>query len=708
MGADDVEELKRSKEMQRLVTLRNVMTMQSALIRGDDKVVLEGPENISKDKVLKRVRKLPSDLKRGMPYARWWRPRRVAYPGEHGWKRSLQRGRQPACVPALIPQGRTWDGLKLHWIKVLGTGGSGIATLWEAVFENGERLKVVIKMAIDDSVYFDSRRQLGWHQRYGRSRHTVRALDLPMMIAMRRMPPTVGSDAKFQLPSLYKPESFNDARLNVLTLEYMDQGSLYEMMVLASRKGIRFSNKVLWEMWECLVRAVGSVAYEPVMPKESMPFEDCVDDFENRSIRIPVNFHTYDVHFDLDEHNVLLHSNDQVHSCGPVLKLHDFGAFSHNMRECWQTWNYKDYLAARQMPKINRALPEQIHENWDGFESNKPPKPSFFSFDNITDNDKSSLAGIYGPWSNVYLIGSLMESVITHNWIAWPMKAELCQTSTGQIRSYGWRLQRREYSWVDRELVDVLIRCQSMRPYVRPHMLQLAWECEKRRKKGFSETDDETRAFWKGFWEPPRAEAFFVAEQRRQQTGHRFSARSATVSHASPLREATCAPASSSPQDGNPSGSAKEGDSSSLEEGDCSSPKTIRPRPRPAPIRIAGSTAIAPFSSQEPYYRSASVLPSAALVQEGALDASGEAGALSSFWSLYGQDEFDDQGKKQDVGASSPRSVHPPSPSRWRATRWRPGLESSPGGQRGVVNRMAARALHLELQHGASASGHMY
>ncbi|PHH83706.1 hypothetical protein CDD82_4668 [Ophiocordyceps australis] len=410
MGADGIERFRRSDELKRLATLRNVMTMQSALIRGDDEVVLEGPESFHEDNILKRVRKLPSNVKRGMQYAKWWRPTQTTYLVEDGWDRGLKRGRQLTSVPVLVPEGRTWDGLKLHWIKVLGTEGSGIVTLWEAVFENGERVKVVIKMAIGGNVYFDSRRKLGWHQRYGRSRHTVQALDLPMMVAKRRLPQTVGSDGKPELPFLYNPEPFNDAKLNVLTLEHMDQGSLYEMMVLASRKGIRFSNKVLWEMWECLVRAVGSVAYEPAMSKEPMAFEECLDDIKNRIACIPIDSSTYDVHFDLDEHNVLLHSNDETHSCGPVLKFHSFGAFSHDMRECWQTWNYKHYLAARQMPRINRALPEQIHEEWDTFESRKPPKASFFSGNSATDIDRSVVAGSYGSWCNIYLIASLVSS----------------------------------------------------------------------------------------------------------------------------------------------------------------------------------------------------------------------------------------------------------------------------------------------------------
>jgi hypothetical protein len=135
-----------------------------------------------------------------------------------------------------------WDGFRLEWIKVLGQGGFGIATLWHVIFEDHSHIKVVIKIPVRVNADFDS--ELDWHLRYGGASHVTQSLDIQAMADSVRRRINRGH-------MIGRGARFVQTNMSVLVLEYAEHGSLYEMLAKASYFDISFSSKVLWEIWEC-------------------------------------------------------------------------------------------------------------------------------------------------------------------------------------------------------------------------------------------------------------------------------------------------------------------------------------------------------------------------------------------------------------------------------------------------------------------------
>lgn len=95
-----------------------------------------------------------------------------------------------------------------------------------------------------------------------------------------------------------------------------------------------------------------------------------------------------------------------------------------------------------------------------------------------------------------------MESVITKHWVGHPMTTmnytAQDQRCTGP--SYGWRICRPDYSYIDSELLDLIVQCQYERPADRPHLDYILRKICERKHHGFQEHDYETRDFWDDFW----------------------------------------------------------------------------------------------------------------------------------------------------------------------------------------------------------------
>ncbi|RFU74939.1 hypothetical protein TARUN_7307 [Trichoderma arundinaceum] len=278
-----------------LTSTRNMFAIQSALIRGDRVVTLHNttrllPEHYKKVRVPYEPKNMPQD-----------RPFEWPFGDQYDDSRSSDTV-QPRVVDNYIDL-LNWDGFRLEWIKVLGEGGFGMATLWDAIFEDQSRVKVVIKIPVRVNADFDS--ELDWHLRYGGASHVTQSLDLQAMADGVRRRINRGH-------MVGRGPRFAQTDLSVLVLEYAERGSLYEMMAKASYFGINFSNKALWEIWECF-----------------------------------------------------LVSEDAQHLHHPIFKLHDFGEFSKRMRECWLQWTEDDYWKVRKCPKPNRTAPETISKEWD-------------------------------------------------------------------------------------------------------------------------------------------------------------------------------------------------------------------------------------------------------------------------------------------------------------------------------------------------------
>lgn len=86
----------------------------------------------------------------------------------------------------------------------------------------------------------------------------------------------------------------------------------------------------------------------------------------------------------------------------PVLKIHDFGEFSYDMREAWQSWDARKYWKRRSPCKMNRVSPEQIHQGWDELSTNSPDLEDNFRGDNLLQG--FPITGRYGMWTSIHLV----------------------------------------------------------------------------------------------------------------------------------------------------------------------------------------------------------------------------------------------------------------------------------------------------------------
>ncbi|KAL7961172.1 hypothetical protein V8C34DRAFT_320370 [Trichoderma compactum] len=473
-----------------LTPTRNISAIRSALLRGDRVVTLHNTSRILREHA-KSIR---------VPY----HPRHMQHDQLFEWPFGDQysdsrssHSTQPRQVGQFVEL-LEWDGFRLEWIRVLGQGGFGIATLWHVIFEDQSSIKVVIKIPVRANADFDS--ELDWHLRYGGASHVTQALDIQAMADSVRRRINRGH-------MIDRGPRFVQTNMDVLALEYAERGSLYEMMAKASYFGIRFSNKVLWEIWECLVKGVVSTALQPDAARRWGPegldkVLDSLDDVGNidELLRICTLIDSHDVHLDLEEQNILL-SEDAQHSHHPIFKLHDFGDFSHRMRECWQQWEEGDYWNVRRCPKSNRTPPETISKEWDKVDLSNPGPVSRFTGESF-DAQHNEVAGRYGTWTNVFTIAKIMEAVITRNWVGHPMTT---MNYTAQDRrctggSYGWRICRQDHGYIEAELLDLIMQCQYEKPANRPQLAYLLRKICDRKYRGFEELDDETRSFWDGFW----------------------------------------------------------------------------------------------------------------------------------------------------------------------------------------------------------------
>ncbi|KAH0489274.1 hypothetical protein TgHK011_009713 [Trichoderma gracile] len=473
--------------------IRNLLTIQAALVRGDKHVTLHNAS---------RVTELDVQRLRPPYHPRHHRHHDRPFECLFGYppQSSSPNGdtTQPKRVEEYIEM-LNWDGFRLEWVKVLGEGGFGMATLWNAIFEDGSSVKAVIKIPVRSNANFDS--ELQWHLRYAGASHVTQALDLQAMADNVRRRMNRGY-------MINRGARFNPSDLEILVLEYADRGSMFDLLNKASHFNIVFSTKALWEIWECLVKGAVSVALQPDAIRrwghdgldkvlESLDDPDNMDELR----RICTLIDSHDVHFDIEEQNVLI-AEDEQHGHHPIFKLHDFGEFSHKMRVNWAFWPESEYWRLRRVPKVNRIPPETITREWDTFDPANPGPLQRFVGDTFGP-DKNVSAGRYGTWTNLFLIGQIMESVITKLWVSHPMTTMRFRPYDGRSdgQTYGWRICRREFAWIEIELRSLILQCQYEKPADRPPLAYLLQKIAERKQRGFPEEPDwQTRRFWDLFW----------------------------------------------------------------------------------------------------------------------------------------------------------------------------------------------------------------
>ncbi|KPM43332.1 hypothetical protein AK830_g3173 [Neonectria ditissima] len=478
--------------------IRNFFAVQCAILRGDAEVTLHNASSVSFEMRNKLRRTHGPDKNHTAP-----EEYKFYYVGDRTLRDDLTDDRVRKVFP-----NKKFQGFTPEFIKILGAGGFGAATLWRIHFEGGVTRNVVIKISVSDG--FDADEERFWHMRYGGSRHTVQLFDLAKYASMTR------DTFKYKNPRAplkYAEGSiFEDKVVNGIILEHMNRGDLVSVLRKASSHLPCFPNRVLWGIWTCLIKGAAAVAFQPTFAEKNQIFEQEMEQAKAEN-RLGAFFKdlekeeiAHDVHFDLEESNILI-GDDYKHPTQPVFKLHDFGGFSHMMSENWDTWDEEEYWRNRKPTKMTRLTPEQIHQDWDELSINVPREEGTgrFSGDNLTQGNP--IAGRFGAWTNIFIIAKTMEAVMTFLYVAHPFTSKPYTTLDGttQAKTYGWRLNKPKYANIDLELRDIVCQCLFERPIDRPGIVSLLRAINRRHQRGFEETGEDVKKFWHDFFSPEAA-----------------------------------------------------------------------------------------------------------------------------------------------------------------------------------------------------------
>lgn len=217
-----------------LLDWRNMMALQSAIVRGETEVLFHNcpvvPE-VYWEKVRYRDRQLN---KRYNFHYRTTKPQKIP---QHVDDSAARRGIDDV----------KWKGFRFEFLEILAAGGHGYASLWRVWFEDGSSKKVVIKRSLGGN--FDYEGESHFHLRYAGAEHTSQVLDLHAE-AMK-----IQNEVRQRNPLArlrYRNGSdFNAASLELIVFEFMEHGDLGKVLTLASQMDVQFPDRTLWGIWEC-------------------------------------------------------------------------------------------------------------------------------------------------------------------------------------------------------------------------------------------------------------------------------------------------------------------------------------------------------------------------------------------------------------------------------------------------------------------------
>ena len=219
-----------------LVPLRNNYTWISGCLRGERNVVLHVPRDQPNrilpedDRIERELNLFPGGSlgsKQNVPF--WyseWVPEDIMQEKrdmtEEVMSKSLETG---------------FRGFRLHWKKIVGQGGFGLITLWEAEFEDGHREDIIIKMGLHaDMDFFE---ESSWHDRYSMASRIVQTRDLAAMATQHQ-----------RAKRFARGQVFSANQEKVLVMENMRLGSLYSILQKAAIIQRHFPSNALWQLWE--------------------------------------------------------------------------------------------------------------------------------------------------------------------------------------------------------------------------------------------------------------------------------------------------------------------------------------------------------------------------------------------------------------------------------------------------------------------------
>ncbi|KAF5718430.1 hypothetical protein FGLOB1_1620 [Fusarium globosum] len=484
-----------------LIGKRNVIAVQSALIRGEEEVFLFNWKSF------------PQHL---WQYVSPWDQRPIGQETVHHFTDFPKRDAPYDPLGPLSQDARKmienkrWNGMNFKLIKVLAQGGHGYVTLWDVVFEDKSVRRVVIKRPIDSSTNsFDPYKEAEFHLRYGGAQHTTQVIDLHREVVdiRNRMMKSGTIDAC----ALRVGKDWKAEEQKCVVFEYMKFGDMVNIMQTVATRNVQIPAQVLWGIWECLVLALATIAYTPSDSSGNSSFEtwwkDVVSDRDEamafldhveRDWKIE-----HDVHLDLEVLNVLAGHDPATHPDQPVFKLHDLGAWSYKMNQFWESHNEDEIWSMRDPVKPHAATPEQFSRDWDSIRVSlpEPTLRQFFGGEDLEKLGGMEVAGRFGMWTNIFLIAKVMESIITREFSRFPYKA-VDHDETNKP-THGGRLQTPQFQHIDMELRQIVTRCLHEKPKDRPLITQILRNILGRKEQGFNNKGPQSvHQWWKALFEP--------------------------------------------------------------------------------------------------------------------------------------------------------------------------------------------------------------
>ncbi|KAF4497508.1 hypothetical protein FAGAP_6347 [Fusarium agapanthi] len=484
-----------------LIIERNFHAVQSALIRGDEEVILYNWNLFPRD-LWQHVYpwdQYPIGQEKIVYFTNF--PKRDAPCDPHGLLSQDSRNKI---------ENKRWDGMKFKFIKVLAQGGHGYATLWEVVFEDKSVKRVVIKRAIDPLTNaFDPQEEAEFHLRYDGAQHTTQVIDLHrevVDIRTRMLNSGTYPDSAMRLGRQWRAEG-----QKCVVFEYMKFGDMVNIMQMVSTRNVQIPAQVLWGIWECLVLGLATIAYTPSESSGNSSFEawwkDVVSDRKEALAfldRVETEWKIeHDVHLDLEVLNVLAGHDPATHPNQPVFKLHDLGAWSYRMNQCWESYNENEFWSMRGPVKPHAATPEQFTKDWDYLRISLPTPlvRQLFAGEDLEKEGGMEIGGRFGIWTNIFLIAKVMESIMTREFSRFPYQA-VPHDRTNKP-TYGGKLQTPQFQHIDLELRDIVTRCLHEKPKDRPHITHLLRNVLDRKQLGFNnEGPEAVDRWWKALLEP--------------------------------------------------------------------------------------------------------------------------------------------------------------------------------------------------------------
>ncbi|PVH77363.1 kinase-like protein [Cadophora sp. DSE1049] len=396
---------------------------------------------------------------------------------------------RPDNIPLLAPdiepeearylRARHWPrrhgGVRANWsaVKILGSGAGGSVALWEWIGPAAgapKQTKVAVKGARRPRNRLTDEGRIMQELGTARSEHIVKLL-VPRHVLTPAMCTRRGLSNRW------------NGRTWQLVLEYCPGGTLDDLLDIRKARNIRFEERTLWLVFECLVDGCSVLEYGMELGYDENDETAFVPNTYD-----PTTSLTTVVHRDLKPTNIFIGTRSRSHGDIPVFKvmaaprrsfitpLRTFGLTFHGIQlgdlglsEHWQKvfannpnpWRHIDYeryhrrVRRRGTPKY--YTPESFHPGW-----------------NHNDYQVSSICGKFGSHTNVWQIGAIIIACFNLG----PPEAHLPFTPGHLIhganplgRLYGTQL--RNQPGLSANLKDTIHECLYELPGNRANLLTL-------------------------------------------------------------------------------------------------------------------------------------------------------------------------------------------------------------------------------------------